>query len=112
MEAGMASHEVLHRLALMNGVLIPHQDDGVSHLPEQVSQKSQYFLASQSARMRVDAQAEFFPAGETSNAPSRLRRTLWARLVYTMGGCPLGAQVRLSGETSEKPLSSSKTKVA
>ncbi len=42
----------------------------------------------------------------------RFTRSWWSMLVRMVGVCPRGAQVRLSGETSEKPLSSIKTRVA
>src|SRR5512137_217877 len=42
----------------------------------------------------------------------RFTRSWWSMLVRMVGVCPRGAQVRLSGETSENPLSSIQTSVA
>ncbi len=42
----------------------------------------------------------------------RFTRAWCSMLVRMVGVCPRGAQVRLSGETSENPLSSIKTRVA
>ena len=42
----------------------------------------------------------------------RFTRSWCSMLVRMVGVCPRGAQVRLSGETSENPLSSRKTRVA
>src|SRR5690348_15177308 len=53
MEARMASDEVLYRLALVNGGLVPDPYDGARHMAEQGRKKSQHFLAAQSARVRV-----------------------------------------------------------
>ena len=61
MEARTASDEVLSRLALVNGVLVPAQSDGACHRSEQGRQKSQHFLAAQIAWVRVDAQAKVAP---------------------------------------------------
>ncbi len=46
------------------------------------------------------------------SAPIRFNRSLCSMLVRSVGVCPRGAHVRLSGETSEKPVSSRKTRVA
>jgi hypothetical protein len=51
-------------------------------------------------------------AGVTHKTPIKFRRSLWSRLVRTVGVCPRGAHVRLTGETNENPLSSSKIRVA
>jgi hypothetical protein len=50
--------------------------------------------------------------GRMQTAPIRLRRSLCSIRVRMTGVSPRGAHVRLSGETSEKPLSSRKTSVA
>src|SRR3972149_5513414 len=52
------------------------------------------------------------PFDEISKAPKRLRRSLCAILVRWIGVWPRRDQVRLSGETSEKPLSSPRPRVA
>lgn len=54
----------------------------------------------------------FLPCGLTKRAPSKFSRRWWSRLVYVQGVCPRGPQLLCSGETSEKPLSSSKTSQA
>src|SRR6185436_3398186 len=54
----------------------------------------------------------FLPYGLTRRAPSKFRRRWWSKLVYVQGVWPRGAQLLRSGETSEKPLSSSKTSQA
>ena len=54
----------------------------------------------------------FRPCGLTRRAPSKLSRRWWSKLVYVQGVWPRGAQLLRSGETSEKPLSSSKTSQA
>ena len=52
------------------------------------------------------------PPGLTRMAPSRFNRRWWSKLVYVQGVWPRGAQLLRSGETSENPLSSSKTSQA
>jgi len=50
--------------------------------------------------------------GVTRTAPIKFTRSLCSRLVRRVGVCPRGAHVRFRGETKEKPVSSTKTRVA
>jgi len=54
----------------------------------------------------------FLIFGLTSNAPNRFQCWWWSRLVRAVGVCPRGDQLRFSGETREKPDSSTKTSQA
>jgi hypothetical protein len=73
MEARMASDEVLYRLALVNGVLVPDQYEGARHMLEQVRKKSQHFLAAQIAWVRVDTQAKFDPGRRDKQRPQQMK---------------------------------------
>ena len=50
--------------------------------------------------------------GLTSSAPNIFNRLWWFKLVRALGVWPRGDQLRLSGDTKEKPLSSTSAKVA
>src|SRR5690606_37129705 len=54
----------------------------------------------------------FRNCGLTSKAASRFSRWRWSKLVRTVGVCPRGAQVRLSGEIRQKPASSINSRIA
>src|SRR6266498_3265822 len=54
----------------------------------------------------------FLPFNETNTTPRILRRSWCSMLVRMIGVCPRRAQVRLSGETREKPASSSSASIA
>lgn len=69
----MASDEVLYRLALVNGVLVPDQYNGARHMSEQMRKKSQHFLAAQIAWVRVDAQAKFDPGRRDQQRPQQIK---------------------------------------
>lgn len=52
------------------------------------------------------------PPGVIARAPMTLILAWWVMLVRIVGVLPRGDQDRLSGDTRENPLSSSKTRVA
>ena len=54
----------------------------------------------------------FLNAGLTRRAPNRFKRSWWFKLVRAVGVCPRGDQLRLSGDTKQKPLSSINTSTA
>jgi hypothetical protein len=91
MEARRAGPEGLPRLALMKGGLIPHQADGARHRPEQVSKKSQPFFASQSASMRGDARAEFFPRRGDEQGAQQIKAHAMREARVDDGRLPLGS---------------------
>ena len=50
--------------------------------------------------------------GLSKSAPNKFKRWWWFKLVRACGVCPRGDQLRFSGETKQKPLSSINTSVA
>jgi hypothetical protein len=59
MDTRMLSQELLYLLALMNGRFVPNQNDGATHMLQQMLQKINDLVTRQVALVRLGSQADF-----------------------------------------------------
>ena len=71
MDSRMFVKKRLNFLAMMNGMIIPHQDDGAINTREQMFKKDDDLLPSHSTFMRLDAQLDSSPFGRYDQGAER-----------------------------------------
>jgi len=70
--------EFLNDLALVDGVIIPDENDVVGSTPQQLVEKLNYFLASQAMPVRAYAQLELFSAGQDQQGSDDIETVMMA----------------------------------
>lgn len=68
----MLSNEPLHQATLMNGMVVPNQDDIARELAKQLLQKGNHLLASQAMAIRANGQFELMSTGQYNHSTQKV----------------------------------------
>lgn len=104
-------NELLHNFTLWIGWR-SHTKTMAPHTMRSSCFRKPILFTRQAMPIRLMLNRNFLPLGEIGNAPRKLRRSWWSILVRITNVYSCRAQVRLSGETKEKPASFSSAGVA
>ncbi len=111
MHARMARQKLFHLAAAVDRMLIPHHHHRSCDVTQQMHEKPDHLLPADRVTIGLQMQLDLaFPWTHAQSA-NQVQALMVVKTRETVGVCLRGAHVRLSGETSENPLSSEKTRV-